>query len=97
MRSEDKSIRGMVVGVVHSTCRVDLSRLDPRALQESSWWLHRKCVSDLGLVWCDFCWHGEATDAFGSMEPTQVLSVHGLVEWPTKVMHVGGSLCPASR
>ena len=33
MRSEDESVSGMVVGVVRSACRVDLSRLDSRALQ----------------------------------------------------------------
>jgi hypothetical protein len=33
-RSEDKSVSRIVVGVVHSVCRVDLSRLDSRALQK---------------------------------------------------------------
>ena len=61
---------------------------------ESSWWLHRERVGDLGLVWRGLYRHREATDVCGSMEPTQVLSVRGLVEWPTKVVHVGGSLCP---
>jgi hypothetical protein len=33
MRSEDNSVSGMVVSVVHSASRVDLSRLDSRASQ----------------------------------------------------------------
>ena len=33
MRSEDESVSGMMVGVVCSTCRVDLSYLDSGALQ----------------------------------------------------------------
>ena len=33
MRSEDKSVSGMVVGVGRSACRVDLSRLDSGVLQ----------------------------------------------------------------
>jgi hypothetical protein len=37
MRSEDKSVSEMVVGVVRSACKVDLSRLDSRALQ-LVWW-----------------------------------------------------------
>ena len=31
-RGEDESVSGMVVGVVHSACRVNLSHLDSRAL-----------------------------------------------------------------
>ena len=60
---------------------------------ESSWWLYHEHVSDLGLVWRNLYRHREAMDVCGSMEPTQVISVHGIVEWPTKVMHVGSSLC----
>jgi hypothetical protein len=59
---------------------------------ESSWWLHHEHVGDLGLVWGSFYQHGEATDTCGSVEPTQVLLVRGLVEWSTKVVHIGGSL-----
>jgi hypothetical protein len=33
MQSEDESVSGIVVGVVHSAYRVDLSRLDSGALQ----------------------------------------------------------------
>ena len=35
-RSEDESLSGMVVGVVRSACRVDLSHLDSGALQDPS-------------------------------------------------------------
>ena len=58
---------------------------------ESCGWLHRERVGDLGLVRRGLYRHGEATDACGSVEPTQVLSVRALIEWPTKVVHVGGS------
>ena len=61
---------------------------------ESSGWLHHEHVGDLSLVWHDLYLHREATNACGSMEPMLVLSVRGLIEWPTKVVHVDGSLCP---
>ena len=32
-RGEDESVSGMVVGMVHLACRVDMSRLDSRVLQ----------------------------------------------------------------
>ena len=52
MRSDDESISGMVVGVVHSVFRVDLSRLDPGALQ---------MVSDLTVVAMGVCRSGART------------------------------------
>ena len=61
---------------------------------ESIWWLHHERVGDLSPVWGGLYWPGEATNACGSMEPMQVLSVRGLVDWPIKVVHVSGSLCP---
>jgi hypothetical protein len=33
MRNEDERVSGMVVGVVCSVCRVDMSHLDSRCLQ----------------------------------------------------------------
>ena len=60
---------------------------------ESSWLLHHERVCDLDLVWGGLCRHREATDACGAVEPTQVLLVCGHVKWPTKVVHIGGSLC----
>jgi hypothetical protein len=52
MRSDDESVSGMVVGVVHSVFRVDLSSLDSEALQ---------MVSNLTFVAMGACGSGART------------------------------------